>query len=150
MAPRWHRLPRILIVFVVAGWVFGTITALDGDATGIDALFNPQAIQSAMAALLVGLLWGWTLLLLPARLWYLGGLVAAPAALAALPLYFTIWPVQDWEITALNASGVVLQSYYKFLTPITLVMGATAAWWGHQPDPPAPTFLDDDPAPEKD
>ena len=140
MHPLLPRILSILGVHALGGWVFGAITAADSGSDIFRALLSDTAIQGAGAGGLVGLLWGWTLLLLGRR-WYLGGLVAAPGALAGVLLYFLLWPVQGWEMPAWKAAGIVLTSYRVHLLVLTLLMGTLAAFLGRAR--PAPT-----PAPE--
>lgn len=132
---------RIVAIYAISGWLFGAIVM---KKAGLAALILPDTIQASIVAALVGCLWGNVLLW--SQRWYVSALLTLPSAVLAVWLYFVIWPVQNWNISAWNVTLVILKSYTEYLIPLALTGGAFAAWWAERPLP-RPAWLTEEPEP---
>ncbi|MEL6349649.1 MAG: hypothetical protein AAFV53_41480 [Myxococcota bacterium] len=139
MPELWLRILRIVVVYAVCGWMFGILVL---KKLGWAAFVQPDPLQAALVAAIVGSLWG--ILIVYARRWYLGALLALPSAGLTVWLYFVLWPVQNWNISATNATLVILQSYRWYLAPLAILGGAFGAWWAARPLPRPAWLLDDE------
>ena len=133
--PRWVRLSRVLVIFALCGWIAGALVlGSDEDATFLGSLTARGAFRGAIAAALGALVW--SPLLAWGRLrWHLGMLVGLLAGLAALFLFFFLWPpeMQEGRFGAWKTTGLFITVYWRFLVPSALIAGGVGAEWTRRP-----------------
>jgi hypothetical protein len=119
------RLLRVVIIFTIAGWLFGAVTVSDDGF--LPALISLTALRAAAVATVISALCA-PLIVWSGR-WFVGPIVALLIAPPAVYIHFLLWPVESWKMGASKATQVVLSSYWEYLLPIAVIGGVFAGLW---------------------